>query len=96
MYVLQAFVSCFYNYCLVVWHTIGMKNTNKIEKVQFRVLKYILNDFKYPYSIFGEQSGLPLLYVKRIMVVLIEIYRMYNLLGPMYLHSSLSKQGALV
>ena len=50
MYVLQAFVSCFYNYCLVVWHTIGMENTNKIEKVQYRALKYILNDFKYPYN----------------------------------------------
>ncbi len=74
----------------VVWHFIGMEDTKNIEKVQYRVLT--LNDFKSPYSILREQSGPPLLYVRRIRVLLIEIYKIYNLLGPMYLHRIVSKQ----
>ena len=83
MCILQAFVLCFYNYCPVVWHFIGMEDSKKIEKVQYRALKFIFNDFKSPHSILREHSvwSLPLLYVQRIMVLLIEIYKMYNLLG---------------
>ena len=57
-----------------------------------RALKFIFNDFKSPYSILREQSGLPLLYIQRIRVLLIEMYKMYNLLGPRYLHDILCKQ----
>ena len=76
----------------MVWHFVGMEDTKKIEKVQYRALKFVFNDFTSPYSILREQSGLPLLYIQRIRLLLIEIYKMYNLLGPMYLHSILSKQ----
>ncbi len=61
------------------------------EKVQYRALKFVFNDFKSPYSILREQSGLPLLYIQRIRALLIEIYKMYNLLGPMSLHDILCK-----
>ncbi len=39
-----------------------------------------------------EQAGLSLLYVQRIRGLLIEICKMHNFLGPIYLHSILSKQ----
>ncbi len=90
--VLKAFVLSFYNYCPVVWHFVGMEDTKKIEKVQYRALKFVFNDFTSPYSTLREQSGLPLLYIQRIRLLLIEIYKMYNLLRPVYLHSILSKQ----
>ncbi len=49
--VLKAFVLSFYNYCPVVWHFVGMEDTKKIEKVQYRALKFVFNDFTSPYSI---------------------------------------------
>ena len=39
-----------------------------------------------------ESTLVSLPYIKRIWVVLIEMYKMYNLLGPMYLHNILRKQ----
>ncbi len=68
-----------------------MEDTKTIEKVQCRVLKFVFNDFTSPFSILREQPGLPLLYIQRLRHLLIETYNMYNLLGPMYLHSILSK-----
>ncbi len=55
----------------------------------------VSTDFKTAYSILREQSGLPLLYVQRIRVSLIKIYKMHNLLRPMYLHSILSKHAKM-
>ena len=61
-------------------------------KYSNRALKFVFNDFTSPYSILKEQSGLPFLYIQRIRLLLIEINEIYNLLGPMYLHSILIKQ----
>ena len=89
---LTGFCFSFYNYCPVVWHFVGMEDTKKIDKVQYRALKFAFCDFTSPYSILREQSGLSLLYIQRIRLLLIEIYKMYYLVGPMYLHSILSQQ----
>ncbi len=34
-----------------------MEDNKKKEKVQYRTLKFISNDFKSPYAILREQSG---------------------------------------
>ncbi len=88
MSILQSFILCYYNYCPVVWHFIGTEDAKKIERVQYRALKFVYNAFTASYGMLREKSGLSLLYIPRIRLLLIEIYKMYTCIGPRYLHNA--------
>ncbi len=95
MHILQALGFSFFNYCHVVWHFVGMEDNKKIEQVRirYRALEFVFNNsFKSPYSILREQFGLSLLYMQHIRFLLMELYKMYNLLRPIYLHDVLCRQ----
>ena len=61
-----------------------------MEKLQKRALRYIYNDFCASYKDLLVMSNLSLLYVKRLKTVLVNIFKIINKLGPIYLHDLLS------
>ena len=89
MSILQSFVLGYYNFCPVLWHFIGTEDAKKTERVQYRALNFANNDLKASYGMLRERSGLSLLYTRRIRLLLIEIYKMYNCACPRYLHNEI-------
>ncbi len=45
--IMQIFVLRHFNFCPTVWHFCKSCDTSKIEKVQYRALKYVFNDFPH-------------------------------------------------
>ena len=44
--VFKTFIFANFNYCPLVWHFCGANNTAKLEKIQLRGLRFVLQDFR--------------------------------------------------
>ena len=82
MKILNAFVLSNFNYCPMVWHNCGNKNTKNMEKLQERGLRFVYNDFISTYQVLLTKSGKSLLYITRLRSIAAEVYKLTNNIGP--------------
>ena len=80
--VFNSFILSNFNYCPLVWHICSIKNTQKIEKIQERGLRIILNDYQSYYKALLEASGQELMYISRLKKLACFVYKSYNDTGP--------------
>ena len=62
---MQAFILSYFNFCLILWHYFSMRDLRKIEKLQYKALKYVYNDFKSSYTDLRKMANRPLMYIER-------------------------------
>ena len=84
---MQSFITCHFNYCSIIWHYCSASDLKKIENVQYRGLKFVYYDFLSSYVVLRERAGLPLLYVRRLRTIALELFKICNDIGPSYLKS---------
>ena len=53
----HVFIMSNFNFCHLIWHFCSKGNTEKLEKVHFRALKFIFQDFNSTYYIILERAG---------------------------------------
>lgn len=80
----KSFVGSNFNYCPLVWHHCGASNTVKLEKLQFRALKFIYNDYASDYDALLTKATMPSLEVSRLRTFAIEVFKIYDL-SPAFL-----------
>ena len=85
MIIYKSFVLSNFNYCPLVWHFCGNKNTDKLEKIQKRGLRFVFNDYDSDYEYLLGRAGLDSLYLSRLKVLASEVYKTLNNQGPAYL-----------
>jgi hypothetical protein len=83
------------NFCPLSWHFCSEANTNKIEKIQERALRFIYNDYNSTYENLLIVSKLPTLKVRRLRTMAIEVYKILHQESPSYLHDLISKKAAV-
>ena len=83
----KCFVLSNFNYCPVVWHACGAINTKKLEKVQFRALKFVFSDYSSSYIELLNRAKLPSLEVSRLRSFAIEVYKAYKKISPSYINN---------
>ncbi len=67
------------NFFPIVWHFCSTEDTREMEKIQYRLLKWVYSDFNTAYGELREMSQMKLLYTQKIPEsFLIAIYRIYN------------------
>ena len=88
---MRSFISCYFNYSPLVWHFCVNECSKALERIQFRALKFVYNDFKSSYTELLEVSGMSSLYQQRIRLLATEMYKLYYKQGPTYLHSLITK-----
>ncbi len=81
----NSFILANFNYCPIVWHFCGVMMTRKMEKIQERALRFLLNDFKSSYVDMLECLDIDLLHFKRIKVIACEVYKTLNDLNPSFM-----------
>ena len=62
----SSFISCYVNYCCVLWHFCNNFDTLKIEKLQEKALRYSMLDFKSPYQQLLHNCGKSTLFFTKI------------------------------
>ena len=65
-----------------MWHICSIKNTQKVEKIQERGLRVILNDYQSDYKALLESSGRAFMYISRLKKLAMFVYKSYNNIGP--------------
>ena len=75
MCIFRSFVLCHFSYCSLVWHFCGMHNTQKLEKLQERGLRFVFQDFSSDCKNLLLMSNTSDLYTQRLLRLLIEIFK---------------------
>ena len=75
MAIFRALIVSNFNYCPLVWHFCGKRNTSKIEKLQERALRFVFNDFTSSYENMLKKAELTTLTLSRIKTLALEVYK---------------------
>ena len=59
---MQTFILSHFNFCSVIWHYCSMGNLRKVEKIQYKALKFVYNDFTSSYADLRKLAHRPLMY----------------------------------
>ena len=59
-----------------------MRDLRKIEKQQYKALKYVYNDFNSSYTDLRIMANRPLMYIERQRSILLEVYKCLNQISP--------------
>ncbi len=84
MTVYKSFILSNFNFCPLIWHFCGIGNTRKLEKIQKRALRFVLQDFTSSYSELLQKANMPTLYLSRLRQIATEVYKAMNNIGPDY------------
>ena len=82
---MQSFILSHFNFCSIIWHYCSMRDLRKIEKLQYKALKYVYNDFNSSYTDLRIMANRPLMYIERQRSILLEVYKCLNQISPRYL-----------
>ena len=76
------------NYCPLVWHFCGATNTKKLERIQFRALRFVFLDFESDYATLLVRAGLPTLELSRKRAIIIDVYKNLMHQSPAFMWNS--------
>lgn len=83
--VFRCFILSHFTYCALVWHFCGAVNCAKLERIQFRALKFVFNDFRSSYSELLDRAGLPTLELSRKRSILVEVFKALHKISPPFM-----------
>ena len=88
----KSFICANFNYCPVVWMNCGKVNARKLERLQCRALRFVLNDFTSYYEQLLEKSGETQLIITRIRALAIEVYKCVTGIAPSHMCEMYNRQ----
>ena len=74
-----------FNYGFLVWMFSSKRTLNKIENLQKRALRFVLDDYTSSYELFLEKSGKPTTNLPRERLLCIEVYKALHSLNPCFM-----------
>ena len=74
-----------FNYCSLVWNFCGAEYTSKMERIQFRALQFVYNDFNNSYTELLARANLPTLQLHRKREILVEVFKSVNKMSPSFM-----------
>ena len=87
----ETFILSHFNFCPIVWHYCNMSHIRSIACVQKRASRMVYNDFDSSYYELRVASRRPLLYVQRIRIIALEMFKIYHGIGPKYMQALITK-----
>ena len=75
---INSFIYSNFNYCPLVWHFRSRKSINKIENMQKRALRFLLNDYSSDYETLLKKTNKCTMEAKRLRLLALEIFKAFN------------------
>ena len=88
--VCHAFIMSTFNFCPLVCHFCSKTNTEKLERIHFRALKFIFQDFDATYENLIMRAGTTTLHLSRLRGLALETFKIIHGNSPIYLHHFLT------
>ena len=67
----KRFILKHFHYCSSVWHFCGARNTDKVDNLNKRILRFILLDYISPYDILLSKVDMKSLFIRRLQNLMI-------------------------
>ena len=83
--IVNSFIYANFKYCPVAWHFSTCKSIRKIEKIQKRCLRIVLDGYDSDYDVLLRKSGKVTMEITRLRVLSIEVFKTGNNLNPNYI-----------
>ncbi len=80
----DSFITANFSYCPLVWMMCGKVNSDKIENLQYRALKFVYNEYDATYSELMEMAGVNSLLIGRMRRLAIEVFKCVHKISPNY------------
>ena len=80
--IVNSFIYANFNYCPLVWQFSTCELLRKILKIQKRCLRTVLDDYDSDYDVLLRKSGKVTMEIKRLRVLVIEIFKTINNFNP--------------
>ena len=74
---INSFIYANFNYCPLVWHFSSRKSINKIENIQKRALRFLLNDYSSDYETLMKKANKCTMEVKRLRLLAMGIFKAF-------------------
>ena len=89
---LKSFILCNFTYCSAVWHFCGKTNTDRLERILKRALRFVFRDYASSYVTLLERAGLVTLEEGRLYAFIVEMFKSRNGLAPSFLWDSFNNK----
>jgi len=83
--VIEGFILANFNYCPLVWHFCSSESMKKLERIQERALRLLLDDYESDYDQLLAKVNKPTLEIRRLRFLATEIFKTINNLNPPYM-----------
>ena len=90
LFIYTSFISSNFSYCPLAWHFCSITNTNKLEKVQERALRFINNDYSSSLKKLLCKTKIEPLHVERLKLMACEVFKIVNKPSPEYIQNMIS------
>ncbi len=84
--ILQSFIRSNFTYCCHIWYFCSPTLREKVEKIQFRGLRYVYNDYDSTYEALLERSGMQSIDLFIQKTILVEIFKSLHKIGATYMY----------
>ena len=84
MAIFRSFITSNFGYCSLVWHACSANNTQKLEQLQLRALRFVYHDYASTYVELLETVRRPSLHLGRLRTLATEVYKSVHKLNPPY------------
>ena len=88
----NSFIYGNFNYCPLVWHFCTKESTYKIENIQKRTLRFLLNDYDSDCKTLLEKSKKCSMEIRRIRTLALETFKSLNKLNPHFMKDLFNKR----
>ena len=83
--IVNSFIYANFKYCPVAWHFNTCKSIRKIEKIQKRCLRIVLDGYDSDYDVLVRKSGKVTMEITRLRVLAVEVFKTVNNLNRNYI-----------
>ena len=78
-----------------MWHFCLKTSSAELEKLQYKVLWLVFNDFDSSYETLRERVNMPTLHISRIRLIAVETFKILHKMSPVYLQDLLSYKNSI-
>ena len=88
---MKSFIQSNFNYFPLVWHICSKTDTDRMERIQKRALRTVLDDYEY-YETLLQKANMSTLQIVRIKTLATKIFKTFHSLNPILYELSISNK----